>query len=135
MTVILDYLNPSIDDFLKMVEDNTLIKRPKKVSNAINIYVHKVLDKWRYYDENPEYRDEANLIKRGKYKKVKQNAFYVRIDKNGKAIDYTKNYTLINTELEIENAIRYGILIKDKENNVKFSEIVGIINSITKNSL
>ena len=96
MAVILEFLNPDTDDFLKMIENNTLLTRPRKVSDAIDIYVHEVLRRWEsanwIWAEDPEYDKEAKSIFDGKEDRKKQNALYVQISRDGRAIDFTANF-------------------------------------------
>lgn len=136
MTVILEFLNPDTDDFLKMIENKTLLNRPKKVSDAINIYVHEVLRRWEsanwFWAEDPEYDKEAKSIFDGKEDKVKQSAFYIRISKNGTAIDSTVNFKKKNTKSEIDKAERYGRFVASKNKDSRFEEIVEIIKMLKK---
>jgi AbiV family abortive infection protein len=136
MAVILEFLNPDTSDFLKMVENDTLLKRPRKVSDAINIYVHEVLRRWEsanwIWADDPEYDKEAKSIFEGKEDKEKQNSLYVQISSDGRAIDYTANFKKENTKVEIEKAKRYGSFVGSKNDDSRFREIVEIIKLIKK---
>lgn len=136
MTLILEFLNPDTDDFLKMIENKTLLDRPRKVSDAINIYVHEVLRRWEsanwFWAEDPEYDREAKSVFDGKEDKTKQNAFYVRISKDGKATDATLNFKKENTAVEIDKAKRYGSFVAGKHDDFRYEEIVEIIKTINK---
>lgn len=131
MVVILEFLNPDTDDFLKMIEDKTLINRPRKVSDAINIYVHEVLRRWEsanwFWAEDPEYDKEAKSIFNGKEDKIKQSAFYVGISKDGRAIDSTANFKKKGVKEEIEKAKRYGHFLNWSDNDSRYKEIVEIL--------
>lgn len=136
MAVIIDFLYPDTDEFIKMVENKTLLNRPKKVSDAINIYVHEVLNRWEssnwFWFEDPKYDKEAKSIFEGKEDKIKQNAFYVRISSDGKAIDSSLNFNKKNTKIEIEKANRFGSFVGSKNNDTRFEEIIEIVKLIKK---
>ena len=130
MVVILEYLNPNTDDFLKMIEDKTWHKRPKKVLDAINIYVHEILRRWEssnwFWVENPKYDKEAKSIFDGAMDNEKQKSLYVKIMKDGRAIDTTMKFTKIVTEKEIEIAKRCGQFISSKDDDFRYKEIVEV---------
>lgn len=131
MVVILEFLNPDTDEFLKMIENKTLLNRPRKVSDAINIYVHEVLRRWEsanwFWAEDPEYDKEAKSIFDGKEDKIKQNAFYVKISKDGRAIDSTANFKKKSVKEEIEKAKRYGHFLNWSDDDSRYKEIVEIL--------
>ena len=131
MVVILEFLNPDTDEFLKMIENKTLLNRPRKVSDAINIYVHEVLRRWEsanwFWAEDPEYDKEAKSIFDGKEDKIKQNAFYVKISKDGRAIDSTANFKKKSVKEEIEKAKRYGHFLNLSDDDSRYKEIVEIL--------
>ena len=131
MVVILEFLNPDTDEFLKMIENKTLLNRPRKVSDAINIYVHEVLRRWEsanwFWAEDLEYDKEAKSIFDGKEDKIKQNAFYVKISKDGRAIDSTPNFKKKSVKEEIEKAKRYGHFLNWSDDDSRYKEIVEIL--------
>ena len=131
MAVILEFLNPDIDDFIKMIENKTLLDRPKKVSDAINIYIHEILHRWEsanwIWAEDPEYDKEARSVFNGKVDKIKQNAFYVPISSDGNAIDTTVNFTEETANTEIEKAKRYRSVILGNNSDPRLKEIIEII--------
>jgi AbiV family abortive infection protein len=130
MTLILEYINPDTDDFLRMIKNGTLLKRPRKVSDAINIYIHEVLRRWEsanwYWAEEPEYDKVAKSILDGKADKIKQDAFYVKISKDGRAV---KPSTQFGRKLAKEE---YGQFVRGKTDDSKYIEIVEIIKMLNK---
>jgi len=131
MAIILEFLNPDTDKFLEMIKNNTLLKRPKKVSDAMNLYVYEVLRRWEsanwIWAEDPEYDIEAKSIFDGKEDKIKQNAFYVKISKDGQAIDSTIKFKKNVVKEEIGKAKRYGQFINGSGDDSRYKEIVEIL--------
>jgi AbiV family abortive infection protein len=128
--IILEYLNPDTDDFLKMINDNSLFKRPKKVSDAMNIYIHEILRRWESQNwvwvEDPEYDKEAKSVYRGKDDKLKQDAIYIKISKDGQAINSPVRFRQADSGKEIEKAERYGQLVNAGKEDLRYKEIVEI---------
>jgi AbiV family abortive infection protein len=137
MAIILEFLNPDTDEFLKMIKNRSSFKRPEKVSDAMNIYVHEILKKWEsknwFWLEDPKYVPEAKSILAGKEDKIKQNAFYVEISKQGQAIDFTSRFKKKVVEKEIEKARRYSQFINENE-DFRFKKIVEIFSILSKKS-
>jgi len=131
MLIIVEFLNPSTEDFLIAIKNKTLSERPKKVSDAINIYIHEVLRRWKssnwQWAEEPKYDKKAKLIFNGKEEKIKQSAFYVKISKNGEAIDSSVSFNKKVVEEEIEKAKRYSCVIDKNFNDLRYKEIVEIL--------
>jgi len=131
MTLIIDFLYPETDEFIKKVKDGTLFKRPGKVSDAINIFVYEVLKRWESknwdWSEIPEYEQETKNILNKKEEKLKQNALYIRIDDKGNSIDYTSGFSTKMAQVEIEKAKRYRQFINSDNNNFNYEEIVKIL--------
>lgn len=134
MGIILEYLNPNIDEFLKMVKDNSLLKRPAKVSDAMNIYVHEILGRWESQNwswaEDPEYDKEAKSIYKGKEDRLKQNSIYIKIAKDGQVINSPTEFKQENAEKEIEKAERYGQLVNTKNEDIRYKEVVKIFKAL-----
>jgi len=130
MAIILEFLNPDTDEFLKMIENKTLFIRPRKVTDTIDIYVHEVLRRWEsanwFWAEDPEYDKDAKSILDGKKDKIKQDAFYVRISQDGRAIDFAANFKNEDVKEEIEKAKRYGEFLNSSNDNSRYKEIVKI---------
>jgi len=131
MVVILDFLNPNTHEFLELIKNDSLFKRPKKVSDAMNIYVHEVLRRWEsknwLWAEEPEYDKETKSIWNGKEDRMKQDAFYVNISNEGEAIDATSKFKKNVVKEEIEKADRYGRFINGGNDDSRYKEIVEIL--------
>ncbi|MEK7088581.1 MAG: AbiV family abortive infection protein [Patescibacteria group bacterium] len=133
MGIILEYLNPSTEEFFKMLKDNTLFKKPTKVSDAINIYIHEVLRRWESQNwdwaEDPRYDEEAKSVYRGKEEKLKQDAIYIKISKDGQAINFPTKFEQVDAEEEIEKAGRYGQFLNLK-GDLRYKEIAEIFRAL-----
>lgn len=136
VSVILNFLNPSIEEFLIMVENKTLLSRPRNVSDAINVYIHEVLNRWESsnwcWDEDPKYEKEIKFIFKGKEEKEKQDAFYIKISTDGKASDFSKKFNEKKVKDEIDKAKRFSYLLSEEAGDSRYEEIVEIIKLIKK---
>ena len=134
MGIILEYLNPDAEEFLKMIKDNSLFKRSDKVSDAINIYVHEILRRWKSQSwswlEYPKYNRGAKLVYRGKEDKLKQDATYVKIFKDGEVVNSPAKFKRIDAEKEIEKAERYGHFVDTKKEDLRYKKIVEIFRAL-----
>lgn len=134
MGVILEYLNPSTEEFLEMSKHNSLLKRPARVSNAMNIYIHEILRRWEsqnwIWAEEPEYDYEAKSIYEGKEDKIKQNAVYISISKDGRAVSSPEEFKQEDAEKEIEKAERHGWFVGTKDKDIRYQEIVEIFKEL-----
>lgn len=133
MGTILEYLNPSTEDFLKMIEEKSLLKRPTKVSDAMNIYIHEILRRWESQDwvwaEDPKYDREAKSVYDGKEDRLKQDAIYIKISKDGQVINSPIKFKRADTENEIEKAERYSQLMNIKK-DLRYKEVVEIFKAL-----
>lgn len=135
MFLILEFLNPDTDEFLKQLKNGTLNKRPPKVVDSMNIYVHEILKRWEsknwFWAEDPIYDKEAIRIFKGKEDEMKQNSFYVKISKDGKATDLTEKINKEMVESEISKTKRCMDFI-DHDDDFRYKEIVELFSSIHK---
>jgi len=131
MVIILEYVNPDYDDFLEMINNGSSLQQPRKVSDAINIYIHEILRRWQSQNwawvEEPEYDSEAKRVFDGRDDKIKQDALYTKIFKDGKGIDSTDKFTKEISYKEIEKADRYGCFMGNSENDYRYKKIVDLI--------
>ena len=136
MAIILEFLNPNNKEFQKMIKTKTLLDRPGKVCDAISIYVYEILKRWEssnwFWVEDPEYDKEAKSVLDGKEDKIKQNAFYVKIFKDGRAVDLTMNFKKNDAKKEIEKADRYGGFLRWSHDDFRSKEIVEIFKLMKK---
>lgn len=111
ISILLDHINPNDEVFFKMIKEKTLLSRPQKVVDALNIYVNEILMRWEskwIWMEEQKYEKEAKDIFEQKEEKLKQSSFYIQITKDGKAIDTTSKFTEELVKEEIETAERYS---------------------------
>ncbi len=130
MGIIFEHLNPNTNEFLKMLEERTLFKMPKKVSDAMNIYIHEVLMRWKSQNwvwvEDPEYDKEAKSVYKGKEDKLKQDAIYIKISKDGQVINSPAELKKENAASEIDKAERCFHLLKDESKDLKYMKVFKI---------
>lgn len=129
VSIILDFLNPSYEEFSRMIKEQKLLEKPQKVLDAVSIYVYEILKRWESSNwrwvEDPIYDKEAKSVFNKKEEKMKHDAFYVKILRDGRAIDSTKKFTKEIVKLEIEKTERYSGSINTDHYNYK--EIVEIL--------
>lgn len=134
ISIILDHINPDFDEFMKLVKNKTLLNRPPKVSDAINIYIHEILSRWKsstwWWAEEPIYDKEAKSVFNKKEEKIKHNAFFVKILNDGRAVDSTSRFTKDIVQAEIEKTGRYSGSIN--VDDFKYKEIVEILKEMKK---
>jgi AbiV family abortive infection protein len=138
--VILDYLNPDIEYFLDTTKGNPFIKNRRRTMDSINIYAHEILRRWKSnnweWAEDPDYDKTAKKVFRGKEDRKKQNSIYVKILKDGTAINLPSKISRTDTEHEIEKAKRFGSYVgqMEKESDSAREKIVESFKIITKNN-
>lgn len=132
MAIILEYVNPDSDDFLEMINNGSILQRPRKVSDAINIYIHEILHRWQSQNwawvEDPEYDNEAKKVFEGQEDKIKQDALYTKIFRDGKGVYSEDRFTKDISYKEIEKAKRYGWFINNKDDDLRYKEVVDLMN-------
>lgn len=133
LSLILDYLNPDTEEFLFMLKNNTLHLMPKKVADAMNIYLGEILAKWesRYWSDPLEYGDEARGIWKGGEDRLKQGAFYIEIAKDGRAINFPGRFRKKIAYQEIEKSKRYLGVLSGGRKDSRYKEISKIFRLMT----
>ncbi|MBD3376609.1 AbiV family abortive infection protein [candidate division KSB1 bacterium] len=91
MGIVMEYLFTPIEDW--MLREKEYKKRasefrlPPKVADALNIFCHEKIHRWKSvnwgWGMEPIYGKEAIKISEGKFDKIKQNALYVSVTKDG----------------------------------------------------
>ena len=80
-------INENISDFVL----------PKKVADALNIFCHEKINKWKssswVWVEEPKYDIEAKKVWNGKIEKTKQDSLYVAIGKDGRVANIPRSYS------------------------------------------
>ncbi len=120
--LILDFLNPDIDEFLARIKKGNTIKRyrlPSYIADAINIIRYEKVPRedsyaWRDQDD-PPCNPKARKIANGQLDKQKQDALYVRLGKTGQVASTPLRFSAAEATKEFEKAKRLGeVLDRDK---------------------
>ena len=119
--IIIDFLAPDDDLFLKRMYDSILRKipstLPKKVADAINILRHEKIRRWElanwFWDEDPDYEKEVESIASGRIDKKKQDAIYISLGKDGAVANTPDNIDKKEVCREYERARRFEGFVKD----------------------
>lgn len=119
--IIVDFLTPDTDLFLKRMNDAILNKIPldfpKKVVDAIKILRYEKIGRWEsntwVWAEDPDYDRVAESIAEGRFDKMKQDVLYVALGKDGSVKKTPKNTNKKNAEEEYARARRFERLLKD----------------------
>lgn len=117
--IILDYLNPDIDEFMnraKKRSESPERKLPPHVADAINIFRHEKIGRWVspnwFWDVPPDYDAIAKKIADGYLDKRKQNSLYVNVSKTG-AVLATPKVLKESLEDVFEKARNMGHFTRD----------------------
>ena len=88
--LIMMHLFTPIEDMIsrdKRARENSELKLPAHVADALNIFCHEKLCRWRsqnwFWAEEPLYDKKAEKVADGSLDKVKQNALYVGVGPKG----------------------------------------------------
>jgi AbiV family abortive infection protein len=116
LAIVMDYLNPSTDDFIKRIQENELISAfPPSVADSINIYRHEKIEKWRSRnwvgDDLSGYDTTAKKVAEGDLDKMKQNSVYVRLSKTGEIASLPSYMSKEMAENELERTNRLHQLV------------------------
>lgn len=120
LCVIMDYLVPEDDEYFARL--NAVLQKkgspsmPRRVADSLNILRHEKIGRWVsqswVWAEDPDYDREAIGIAEGKKDKLKQDALYVRLGKDGRLISTPMNLSRIQLADELERAGRYKMLVE-----------------------
>jgi len=117
--LVMDYLNPDDDEFLKRMDIVVIHKQPrvvpKKISDAINILRYEKIGRWEsncwFWAEDPNWDTEALSVADGSLDRVKQDSIYVRLGRDGSVLNTPANNDLSRLEDEIDCAKRMAELV------------------------
>jgi len=113
VTVLLDYLCPEIEEFIRRHDGKTLWgKLPNEVVDAIHVIVHERIPRdrsrsWLAPDERP-LDDTVKGIARGKTDRKKQDAIYVDVGQTGQVDSTPVGISTEDAAAELERARRMG---------------------------
>ena len=119
--LVMDYLAPDIDEFINRC-DAVVIKKelrimPQRVADALNILRHEKIGRWVsqtwVWAEEPDYDHDALAIAEGKKDRLKQDALYVRLGKDGSVASTPVNHGAAALANEMDRADRFRGLVED----------------------
>lgn len=128
LCVVMDYSSPDWDKFSERC--NAVVLRhetrdlPQRVVDAINILRHEKLGRWVEHSwvwaDDPEYDPEALAVAEGKQDKIKQDALYVRLGRDGSVANYPHGATYESVQIERDRAARIARLAEGVMNGDEF---------------
>lgn len=116
LCVVMEYLQPNDEEFMARVLDRSPRPSglPAPVVDAITILRHEKIGRWGeqrwVWAEDPAYDRTASAIADGQRDKVKQDALYVRLARDGGVASIPKDATYDSVQEERERATRLGQL-------------------------
>lgn len=121
LCIVMDFLSPTTEKFIKRINtailENTPLKLPPKVTDAINILKHEKIGRWKskrwVWAQDPEWDAEALDIAEGQLDQQKQDSLYVRLSKTGEVMSTPKKINPKRAKEEFERGRRVGQFIKD----------------------
>lgn len=114
LCLIMDYLSPDVDEFLErcdaVVLRGEVRNLPPRIADAVNILRHEKIGRWVgptwVWAEDPEYDRDALAVAAGKQDRLKQDALYVRLGRDGSIASSPKTATYEIVRSERERASR-----------------------------
>jgi hypothetical protein len=111
---------------------------PRNVSSAINLLRHEKIRRWESrnwcWDEDPEYDREVVAVAEGKKDRRKQDALYIRIGRDGRAVNNPAMVTEVECLLERDRASRYARLlaaaVEGAEQNYRFEKVIETLKTL-----
>ena len=114
LCVVMDFLRPNDEEFMARLRDHSPRELPARVADAINILRHEKIGRWGepswVWQEDPEYDRTAAAIADGQHDRLKQDALYVRLARDGGVASVPKNATYGSVREERERATRLSHL-------------------------
>lgn len=111
--LVLDYLCPKIDEFLRRHRlGGTWERLPHEIVDAIHLIVHERIPKettrwWVSNEDRPLHRN-ATAVADGKTDQRKQNALYVAVGPDGRVTSTPTKITAAEATTQVERAKRMG---------------------------
>jgi hypothetical protein len=142
--VIIEYLEPeweTIDDLKRMTTEE--LERgerlPPTVASAINILRHEKIGRWEagnwVWAEPPDYEPSILRIANGRRDRIKQDALYVRLGRDGSVASTPSRVSLASADDEYSKAHRYRLfvdsLVRDGERrSIAYGKVHGVLKVI-----
>ena len=118
--LVMDYLAPDIDEFITRCNAVVIKKElpimPRRVADALNILRYEKIGRWVsqtwVWAEEPDYDHDALTIAEGKKDRLKQDALYVRLGKDGSVASIPLNHSALTLADEMDRAERFRTLVE-----------------------
>lgn len=128
LCVVMDYISPDSDEFIErcnaVVLRHEILDLPQRVVDAINILRHEKLGRWVEHSwvwaDDPEYDPEALAVAEGKQDRIKQDALYVRLGRDGSVANYPHGATYESVHIERDRGARIARLAEGVLNGDEF---------------
>lgn len=136
LCLVMDYLSPDTDEFLErcnaVVLRHEIRELPSRVVDAISILRHEKLGRWVerswVWAEDPEYDTDALAVAEGERDRLKQDALYVRLARDGGTASIPQGATYESVRSERERAGRIarlaeGVLDGEKHPGLDYDKV------------
>lgn len=117
LCLVMDYLAPDTDEFIRRCKAVVNKKElPRSVADALKILRHEKIGRWISKNwkpaKEPDYDHDALAIAEGKKDKLKQDALYVRLGKDGSVASIPLNHSALTLADEMDRAERFRTLVE-----------------------
>lgn len=118
--VIIEYIEPeweTIDQLDRIIREDIELgdRLPPRVASAINILRYEKISRWESNDwfwvDEPEYERPILSIAEGKRDRIKQDALYVRLGRDGSVASMPTGVTQAGADQEYARVGQYGRLV------------------------
>jgi len=114
--IVMDYVEPeweSHDDLQRIVREEADLgpRLPAAVGSALNILRHEKIRRWEsnswVWAEEPGYERAVEGVAEGARDRIKQDAFYIRLGRDGSITSTPASVTSADADAEVSRAHRY----------------------------
>lgn len=111
--VVIEYIEPeweTIEELEKIIRANVELghRLPPEIASAINILRHEKIGRWEsdkwVWEEEPEYERSILRIADGKRDRIKQDALYVSLGRDGRVVSTPSGVTQASSDEEYARA-------------------------------
>jgi AbiV family abortive infection protein len=135
--VIIEYADPEweeLEELQAIYRDEYELgdKMPLRVASAIEILRYEKIERWAsktwFWAEDPDYDQDVVRISEGARDKIKQNALYVRVGRDGSLASTPQVVTPEDAEREMKKAERYrwsvrSLAADDHSSSIMFDKV------------
>ena len=122
LALIMEYLNPDIDEFLARHKGKLKLRFPSHVADALNIVRHEKIPRegqWAWLGEDdPPCDPKARKIADGHLDKQKQDALYVRLGKTGQVASTPLRIGVDQATEELEKTKRLSRVLNRPQGDI-----------------